>query len=103
MNRQRRPSRGNRSPIELTTGIEPRSAASMIYRGNATIDLFDESASATLEQTAAKLAETMTNIYDAANLARRAKSVKNRKRTCREAIPNISIGDYVLYLSLIHI
>ena len=45
MNRKKRASRGNRSPIELTTGIQPRTVADMIYRGDKVVDIVDEKAS----------------------------------------------------------
>jgi len=97
MNRQGRPSRGGRSPIELTTGIKPRTAASVLYKGGGDLDVLDKETSDTLDKTASKLAALMEEIYDAANLARRAKSKRNRKNTADEAIPNIDVGDYVLY------
>jgi len=97
MNRQARPSRGGRSPIELTTGIKPRTAASILYKGGSEIDVLDKATSETLDQAAEKLAKHMEGIYDAANLARRAKSKRNRKNTSEEAIPKIDVGDYVLY------
>ena len=39
----------------------------------------------------------MEDIYDTANAARRAKSAKNRRNTAANAVPDINVGDYVLY------
>ena len=100
MNRKRRPSRGNRSPIEITTGIAPRTTASMIFRDGCVIEILDdidEAASATLEQSASRLASKMEMMHKAADLARRNKSRINRRSTREKPIPAINIGDFVLY------
>ena len=97
MNRQERPSRGGRSPIEVTTGIKPRTAVSVLYKGGGDLDIIDKETSVTLDETAKRLATLMEEIYNAANLARRAKPKRNRKNTSEEAIPNIVVGDLVLY------
>ena len=89
MNRQGRPSRGGRSPIELTTGIKPRTAASILYKGGVDIDILDKETSVTLDETAKRLATLLEEIYDAANLAPTAKSKRNRKNTSEQAILNI--------------
>ena len=77
MNRKKRKSRGNRSPIELTTGIQPRTVAEMIHRGGKVVDVVDERASSTLNECVRRLASMMEDIYDCVNLARRAKAEKN--------------------------
>ena len=41
MQRQRRPSRGNMSPIQLTTGIQPKSAAAMLKHGGNIIETLE--------------------------------------------------------------
>ena len=64
MNRKKRSSRGNRSPIELTTGIQPRTVADMIYRGNNVVDVIDEQASITLNEAVRRLTNVMEKIYD---------------------------------------
>ena len=97
MNRKRRASRGNRSPIELTTGIAPRTTASLLHKGGGEVQVLDEDATRTVDEAAAALAERMEEIYDAANVARRAKSAQNRRRTSMCAIPDIAVGDFVLY------
>ena len=97
MQRQGRASRGGKSPIELTTSIIPRTAASMLYTDAKTLDVLDEDASKALDETAKAFAEHMVQLYDAANLARRAMSKRNRKRTSDKAVPKIDVGDFVLY------
>ena len=97
MNRRPRPSRGNMSPIELTTGIKPRTVASMIRNDGGTVDILDEDATNVLNRSAALLAERMETIYDIANAKRRAKSEQNRRRTHECAVPSIDVGDFVLY------
>jgi hypothetical protein len=97
MNRQRRQSRGGMSPIELTTGIKPMTAAAMLYQDGVMVEQLDEAATLTLRETVRQMARHMEGLYDAANLARRAKSEANRKNTAKEAIPNINVGDFVLY------
>ena len=97
MNRHRRKSRGDMSPIKLTTGINPRTAASVLHRGGKTIEVMDEAATLSVNLAARLMAERMEKIYDMANLARRAHSRQNWERTAREAIPNIDVGYFVLY------
>ena len=55
MNRQGSPSTEGQSPIELTTGIKPRTAASVLYKGGSEIDILDKSTSKMLDETAEKL------------------------------------------------
>jgi hypothetical protein len=97
MNRRPRPSRNNRSPIELTTGIKPRTVASMIQRDGGTVDVLDTDATEVLDRVSGNMAEYMEEMYDAANLKRRAVSAQNRKRTDARAVPDIDVGDFVLY------
>jgi hypothetical protein len=97
MNRQRRQARGGMSPIELTTGIKPVTAAAMLYHDGVMVEQLDEAATLTLQETVRQMARHMEGLYDAANVARRAKSEANRKKTSKEAIPDINIGDFVLY------
>ena len=52
----------------------------------------------TLEESARKMADHMEQLYDAANLTRRAKSKINRDNTNDRAVPDIDIGDFVLYV-----
>ena len=85
------------SPIELTTGIKSKTAASMLYTDAGSLEIIDDDASQTLNETARKFAEQMEQLYDAANRARRAVSKRNRKNTSSEAVPDIDVGDYVLY------
>ena len=85
------------SPIELTTGTAPRSVASMLHRGGGIIDVIDEDATLTVMESARTLVRHMEDLYDAANLARRAKSAVNRKNTDGTAVPDIDVGDFVLY------
>ena len=44
------------------------------------------------------LAKTLEEYRDLANLARRAQSQRNRARTSKLAVPNIDVGDYVIYV-----
>ena len=97
MNRKKRASRGNMSPIELTTGIQPRSVAEMIYRGGKGVEVIDEQASLSLNEAIRRLITLMEDRYDKANMTRRAKSEKNREKNGTRAIPDITIGDFVLY------
>ena len=97
MNRQRRASRGNMSPIELTTGIVPMTAASIMYHDGAILEVLDKDATLTVREYARKMAHHMEKLYDMANIARRATSDDNRKRTCDQVIPRIDVGDFVLY------
>ena len=84
-------------PITLTTGITPRTAASILHRGGKVIEVMDQQANLSIEMAARRLAERMEEIYDMANVARRAMSKQNWDRIDREAMPNIDVGDYVLY------
>ena len=95
--RQKRSSRDNRSPIELTTGIKPRAAASMLYTDAGSLEILDEDSSQALDETARKFAEQMEQLYDATNLTRRSLSKRNRKNTSDEAVPDIDVGDDVMY------
>ena len=97
MNRRRRASRGNRSPIELTTGRQPKTMAAMLHTEGHNLDVLDEKATRSVDEACARFADHMEKIYDVANLARREKSERNRRNTSSAAIPNISIGDFVLY------
>ena len=65
MNRKKRASRGNMSPIELTTGIQPRTVAEMIYRGGKVVDVIDEKASLTLNEAVRRMISVMEEKYDA--------------------------------------
>ena len=70
----------------------------MIYRGGNIVEVIDEKASITLNESARRLlTNLMEDIYDMTNLARRAKNEKNRQNTSMKAIPEISVGDFVLY------
>ena len=71
----------------------------MVYTDGVTLEILDEKASKALDKTAKEYAEQMEELYDAANLARRAKSRKNRKRTSSEVIPEIDVGDYECRMS----
>ena len=97
MNRRLRPSRGNMSPIQLTTGITPRTVASMIRTDGGTVDVLDQAAAVALDVAAQRLAERMEEIYDTANAKRRATSEKNRRNTDDRAVPDVNVGDFVLY------
>ena len=97
MNRMKRPSRGNMSPIELTTGIQPRTTASMIHKGAGVVDVLDEDATKALQQYTRKFAKLMQGIYERANKMRRAKSDRNRSLKEDRPIPEIEVGDFVLY------
>ena len=61
------------------------------------VQVLDNEATLTLNESARMLAERMEAIYDMANVARRAKSEANRRNTRQNAVPNIGIGDFVLY------
>ena len=61
MNRQKKPSRGNLSPIELTTGITPRTAASVIHRYGGVVDVLDSDATLTFQQTVQGLAQMIND------------------------------------------
>ena len=97
MNRMRRKSRGNMSPIELTTGQKPRTAAATLHKGKDIIEILDEKATLTLRESTREMARHMECLYDMANRARRHKAKANHKRTDMEAIPTMQIGDFVLY------
>ena len=97
MNRQSKASRANMSPIELTTGIKPKSASARMLHVGGTLDILSPQASLTLNESARKLARRMEEIYDMANLARRAKSEQNRARTNPGVIPALDTGIFVLY------
>ena len=84
-------------PIQLTTGIQPRTAASMLTHDHKILEVLDEQDTRSVNDAARDLAKLMETIYDMANVARRAKSETNRKNTSHKAIPNIDIGDFVLF------
>ena len=50
MNRQTKPSRGNYSSIDLTTGIKPRTAESVIQRDGGIVDILGQDVTLALEQ-----------------------------------------------------
>ena len=56
MNRMRRKSRGNLSPIQLTTGQKPRTAAETLHKGQDIIDVLDEEATLTLQESVREMA-----------------------------------------------
>ena len=79
MNRKRRKSRGNMCPMQLTTGIQPRTAASMLTHDHKVLDVLDEESTRSVNEAARDLAKHMEDIYDMANVARREKSETNRR------------------------
>ena len=97
INRLRRDSRGGYSPIELTTSIKPQTAASIVRHGGDTLEVLDSTTSKKVDEQVKLLATTLENYWDLAYTARRAKSQRNRSRTSKLAIPQIDVGDYVIY------
>jgi hypothetical protein len=85
------------SPIQLTTSLEPRTAAAIIHAGGVNIAEVDDQASATVDEHVRRLAVLLSDHWGLANLARRHQSQRNRERTSANAVPNISTGDHVLY------
>ena len=83
------------SPIELTTGVKPRTVAGILRTDGGTVDLLDEPATEALNEAATQLAQRMEDIYDMVNRARRAMGERNRRRTSNKAVPDIDIGDFV--------
>ena len=69
----------------------------MLQTNGRALEVIDKEAALTLDESARQLARRMEEIYDMANVTRRAKSETNRKNTSDKAIPNIDIGDFVLY------
>ena len=61
------------------------------------VDVIDEAAILTVVESARTLARHMEDLYDMANMARRAKSAVNRKNTDGSAVPEIDVGDFVFY------
>ena len=94
LQRKRRKSRGDRSPIELTTSIVPTPGVDLIISEGLDIRVIDDDASAALDQTVTALLEQH---WDLADTIPRAKSQANRRRTDMVVIPRIYRGDYVLY------
>lgn len=83
--------------LQLTTGQAPRTAA-MILRGDG-LDLreLDDGASVALDTAVRQLAKGLQDHWDLVNLARRHMQKKNRDRASSRAIPDIAVGDHVLY------
>ena len=101
LQRKRRPTRGNMSPLQITTGLEPRDAVSLIVDEGLDIKQIDGDASALLDETVRQMADLLEKHWDLADTARRAKSEENRRRTDMSALPAIAIGDYVLYAQFV--
>ena len=97
INRMPRASRGGKSPIELTTSQKPRTAASIVRHGGVQLEVLDANATQSLNVYSAKLAEALQERWQLANTARRAVSAKNRRASSQKPLPQIDIGDYVLY------
>ena len=97
INRMPRMSRGGLSPLQITTGITPPTAAAVIRREGIDISQLDDQASLDLDTHAKALAALLQEHWDLANTARRHMSARNRARTSRRAIPNLQVGDHVLY------
>ena len=85
------------SPIELTTGQKPRTAAATLHKGNNVVEVLDQEAALTLRESARALARHMEALYDMANRQRRHKAKQNHKHTSDEVIPTMQTGDFVLY------
>ena len=101
LQRKRRPSRNNMSPLQLTTGIEPRDAVTLIVNEGLDVQQVDGPASELLDNTVQEMATLLEKHWDLANTARRAKSEENRRRTDMTALPDIALGDYVLYAQFV--
>ena len=97
LQRKKRKSRGDKAPIELTTSIVPEGATDLLVNEGLDIRRVDGAASEQLDTAATDLAAILENHWDLANTARRAKSQQNMARTDMTALPEIDIGDYVLY------
>ena len=69
----------------------------MVRTDGGGIDVLDKAADAALNKAAGELAQRMEHLYDMANRARRMVSKRNRQRTSNKAVPNIDVGDFVLY------
>ena len=57
----------------------------------------DKDGSNALQKYTERLAQLLEKYWDLADTARRAVSEKNMRKTCSNAVPDIDIGDYVLY------
>lgn len=101
LQRKRRPSRNNMSPLQITTGIAPRDAMSLLVSEGLDIRRIDGDASTLLDDTVAEMAALLESHWELADTARRAKSEENRRRTDLTALPSIALGDYVLYAQYI--
>ena len=97
LQRKRRKSRGDKSPLELTTSIVPRAGTDLLINEGLDVRRVDGDASQQLDQATGDLAALLESHWDLANTARRAKSEQNRAKTDMTAMPDIDLGDYVLY------
>ena len=97
LQRKRRPSRGNMSPIQSTMGTKPRDAVALLVNEGLDIRQIDGEVSGQLDRTVDELAQLLEAHWDLADTARRAKSDVNRRRNDMSALPEIALGDYVLY------
>ena len=97
MQRKQRKSRGNRSPIELTTSIVPTKGVDLLVSSGIDVQVIDEEASEALDAAVSAMTTLLESHWDLADTTRRAKSQANTRRTDVAAIPKISRGDYVLY------
>ena len=97
INRMKRPSRGGYSPIELTTSIKPVTAANIVRHGGDVLEVLDEPTTQDVRVQVKLLAQTLEEYWDLTNVARRAQSQRNRAKTSQLAIPNMGVGDYVIY------
>ena len=97
INRWPRMSRGGLSPLQLTTGTKPRTAAAVLRGHGVDFTQVDAAASASLDERTRQLTALLEEHWSLANLQRRHVQHQNRARTSARAVPDISIGDHVLY------
>ena len=62
------------------------------------VTMIDTPASQILDEHVKKLAKVLREHWDLADTARRATSKRNAKKTDKYVVPQIDVGDFVLYV-----